>query len=100
MAQHLAVLSKDTDLFEFVGQMPGPDRSTDSVNSYLSVQDGVANKSKMYASKYLQFCVQYAESWYNIVSKRVGEGLKKAEELRVELDHYQQKVEGKVRTDT
>ncbi|KAG7368794.1 hypothetical protein IV203_031537 [Nitzschia inconspicua] len=94
VAQHLAVLSKDTDLFEHVGQMPGADRSTDSVNSYLSVQEGVANKSKMYASKYAQFVVSYAEEWYKVVSKRVGEGIKKAEELRVELDHYQSKVEG------
>jgi hypothetical protein len=74
--------------------MPGADRSTDSVNSYLSVQEGVANKSKMYASKYAQFVVSYAEEWYKVVSQRVGEGIKKAEELRVELDHYQSKVEG------
>jgi arginyl-tRNA synthetase len=99
VAQHLAVLSKDSDLFEFVGQMPGADRSTDSVNSYLSVQEGVANKSKMYASKYAQFVVSYAEEWYKVVSKRVGEGIKTAEQLRVELDHYQSKVEGKKRFD-
>jgi Holliday junction resolvase-like predicted endonuclease len=95
VAQHLAVLSKDTVLFEQTGQMPGADRSSDSVLSYLSVQEGVANKSKMYASKYSQFVVSYAEEWYKVVSKRVGEGIKKAEELRVELDHYQSKVEGK-----
>lgn len=76
--------------------MPGAERSTDSVNSYLSVQEGVANKSKMYASKYAQFVVSYAEEWYKIVSKRVGEGVKKAEEMRVELDHYQTKVEGEL----
>lgn len=93
VAQHLAVLSKDTCLFEQTGQMPGADRSTDSVNSYLSVHETCANKYKMYASKYGQFVLSYAEEWYKVVTTRVGSGLKKAEELRVELDHYQTKVE-------
>lgn len=97
VAQHLAVLSKDTVLFEQTGQMPGADRSTDSVNSYLSVQENVANKSKMYASKYAQFVVSYAEEWHKVVTTRCGEGIKKAEVMRVELDHYQTKVEGKQR---
>mmetsp|Transcript_54629 Transcript_54629/g.132662 ORF Transcript_54629/g.132662 Transcript_54629/m.132662 type:complete len:553 (+) Transcript_54629:149-1807(+) len=93
VAQHLAVLSKDTCLFEQTGQMPGADRSTDSVNSYLSVHEGAANKYKIYANKYGQFVVNYTEEWYKVVTTRVGNGLKKAEEMRVEVDHYQQKVE-------
>lgn len=93
VAQHLGLLSKDTMLFEQTGQMPGADRSTDSVNSYMSVHEGVANKYKLYASKYGQFVLSYADEWHKVVSTRVGNGLKKAEELRVEVDHYQAKVE-------
>lgn len=94
VAHHLGLLSKDTVLFEQTGQMPGADRSSDSVNSYLYVHEGVANKSKMYVSKYAQFVVNYAVEWHRVVSTRVGNGLKKSEELRVEVDHYQAKVEG------
>ena len=93
VAQHMAVLSKDTVLFETTGQTAGADRSSDSVNSYISVQEGVFNKNKTYADKYKQFIVDYAQEWYKAVTDRVGTDLKKAEKIRVELDHYQSKVE-------
>eukprot|EP00536_Pseudo-nitzschia_multiseries_P004504 jgi/Psemu1/318447/estExt_fgenesh1_pm.C_750001 len=93
VAQHLAVLSKDTVLFESTGQTAGADRPADSVNSYFSVHEGVANKTKMYADKYKQFIVDYAQEWYKTITERVGADLKKAEKIRVELDHYQSKVE-------
>jgi len=93
VAQHLAVLTKDTVLYEATGQTAGADRSSDSVNSYFSVQEEVANKTKMYADKYKQFIVDYAQEWYKTITERVGADLKKAEKIRVELDHYQSKVE-------
>lgn len=93
VAQHLAVLSKDTALFETTGQSSGVDRSSDSINSYFSIQEGVANKTKMYTEKYKQFVVDYAQEWYKVITERVGADLKKAEKIRVELDHYQNKVE-------
>eukprot|EP00531_Pseudo-nitzschia_arenysensis_P001273 CAMPEP_0116127256 /NCGR_PEP_ID=MMETSP0329-20121206/6749_1 /TAXON_ID=697910 /ORGANISM="Pseudo-nitzschia arenysensis, Strain B593" /LENGTH=552 /DNA_ID=CAMNT_0003621355 /DNA_START=102 /DNA_END=1760 /DNA_ORIENTATION=+ len=93
VAQQLAVLSKDTVLYESAGQTAGADRSTESVNSYFSIQEGVTNKNSIYADKYKQFVVDYAQEWYKTITDRVGEGLKKAETMRVELDHYQSKVE-------
>ena len=63
------------------------------VTSYLSVHEGLANKSKMYSNKYAQFVVDYAMEWEKVVVARVSTGLKKAEQLRVEVDHYQAKVE-------
>lgn len=93
VAQQLAVLSKDTVLYESAGQTAGADRSTESVNSYFSIQEGVTNKNAIYADKYKQFVVDYAQEWYKTVTDRVGAGLKKAETMRVELDHYQSKVE-------
>jgi len=93
VAQHLAVMSKDTVLYETTGQTAGADRSTDSVNSYFSVQEGVRNKNSMYAEKYKEHVVDYAREWYKVVTDRVGAGLKKAETMQVELDHYQSKVE-------
>lgn len=94
VAQHLAVISKDTVLYETTGQTAGAERSTDSVNSYFSVQEGVTNKNAMYCGKYKEHVVDYAQQWYKVVTDRVGAGLKKADTLRVELDHYQSKVEG------
>ena len=87
VAQHLAVLSKDTVLFETTGQTSGADRSSDSVTSYFSIQESVANKTKMYSDKYKQFVVDYAQEWYKTITERVGTDLKKAEKIRVELDH-------------
>lgn len=89
----MAVLSKDTPLFDKTGLMPNADSPSDSVISYLSIQEGVAGKAKMYGQKYAQFVVDYAVEWEKVVTSRVNKGLKNAEELRVELDHYQRKVE-------
>jgi len=94
VAQQLAIMSKDTVLYESTGQMADADRSTDSVNSYMSVIEGASSKNKMYAEKYKTHVVDYAQNWYTAITERVGAGLKKAETLRVELDHYQAKVEG------
>ena len=94
VAQHLAVISKDTVLYEMTGQTAGADRSIDSVSSYFSIQEGVTNKNIMYAGKYKEHVVDYAQQWYKVVTDRVGAGLKQADTLRVELDHYQSKVEG------
>jgi hypothetical protein len=93
VASQLAVLSNDTVLYEMTGQTTGSERSTDSVNSYFSIQEGVTNKNTIYADKYKQFVIDYAQEWYTTITTRVGEGLKKAEMMRVELDHYQSKVE-------
>jgi len=53
----------------------------------------VANKAKVYLQKYSQFVIDYAIEWEKVVTTRVGRGLKTAEEQRLELDHYQRKVE-------
>jgi hypothetical protein len=89
----LAVLSKDTPLFEKTGLMPTADSPSDSVVSYLSIQESVAGKAKIYGQKYAQFVIDYAVEWEKVVTSRVDKGLKNAEQLRVELDHYQRKVE-------
>ncbi len=93
VAQHLALLSKDTVLYEMTGQSAGADRSSESINSFFSIQEAVCHKNIMYVDKYKQFVVDYAQEWYTTVTTRVGEGLKKAETMRVELSHYQSKVE-------
>ena len=73
--------------------MPGGDRPSDSVCSYSSVHDAVSAKTKSYVQKYQQFIVSYVEEWEKTVTTRIDNGLKKAEEQRRELDHYQKKVE-------
>jgi hypothetical protein len=93
VAQRLAVLAKDTPLFDKTGQMPDAEHSSDTVLSYLSVQEGVVGKAKVYGQKFAQFVVDYAVEWEKVVTMRVDRGLKTAEQLRLELDHYQRKVE-------
>jgi hypothetical protein len=93
VAQHLAVLSQGSPLFDKTGLLPSAEKSSDSVLSYLSIQEGVSGKAKMYTQKYAQFVIDYAIEWEKVVTSRVSKGLKNAEQMRVELDHYQRKVE-------
>lgn len=86
-------MSKETPMFDCIGLMPSADRPSNTVCSYLSVHDDLGAKSKSYAAKYQQFVVDYAVEWEKIVSTRIDAGIKKAEALRIELDHYQKKYE-------
>jgi hypothetical protein len=73
--------------------MPSAENPSDTVMSYLSIQEGVASKAKVYLQKYAQFVIDYAVEWEKVVTSRVDRGIKTAELQRVELDHYQRKVE-------
>lgn len=73
--------------------MPGADRPAESVCSYASVHDKLAAKHNGYVQKYQQFVLQYVVEWEKTVTTRVENGLKKVEEQRRELNHYQKKVE-------
>lgn len=86
-------MSKESPLFEHIGDLPDDKRSSETVLSYLSIQDGLHNKVKAYASKYAEFVVNYAVEWERIVNHRVSTGIKKEEKFRIEVDHYQEKVE-------
>lgn len=93
VANHVALLTKNSPLFDHSGAMPPAGRPADSVISYLSVHQGLAGKSKMYSGKYSQFVIDYATEWQRVVVTRCDKALKEAERLRVEVDHYQSKVE-------
>lgn len=73
--------------------MPSAERPSNTVCSYMSVHDDLGAKSKGYAGKYQQFVLDYATEWEKVVRTRIDAGIKKAEELRIELDHYQKKYE-------
>jgi hypothetical protein len=92
-AHSLAELSKGTPLWEATGLMPSAERPSNTVCSYASVHDTLSAKSKSYATKFKQFVLDYAVEWDNVVRTRVEAGLKKAEQVRRDLDHYQKKVE-------
>jgi hypothetical protein len=93
VALNFAGMTKATPLFESVGIMPSADRPSDTVCSYSSVHDNLGAKTKSYSDKYKQFVLEYAIEWEKVVTTRINEGLKKSEELRRDLDHYQKKVE-------
>ncbi|GAX26742.1 hypothetical protein FisN_2Hh309 [Fistulifera solaris] len=93
VAQSVAVFSKNTPLWDAGGQMPGADRPAETVCSYASIHDKLAAKHNGYVQKYQQFILQYVVEWEKTVTTRVENGLKKVEEQRRELNHYQKKVE-------
>ena len=47
----------------------------------------------MYTERYLRYIVEYAVEWEAVVVNKITSSLKKADDLRVDLDHYQAKVE-------
>ncbi|CAB9499679.1 expressed unknown protein [Seminavis robusta] len=93
VAKEVAKLAERSPLYDCTTELPSPERPADQVCSYVSIHSKVADKSKSYISKYAQFVVEYVIEWEKVVTARITVGLKKAEGLRVDLDHYQQKVE-------
>jgi len=93
VAAEVAKLATRSPMYESVSELPSPERPPDHVCSYLSIHTKVADKSKSYISKYAQFVVEYTMEWEKAITARITTGLKRAEELRRDLDHYQQKVE-------
>ena len=88
-----ATFSKNTPLWDVTGQMPDADHPVDSVCSFASIYDQIGAKNKSFAPKYQEFVVNYAVEWEKTVTTRVSNGLKKTEDQRRELNHYQKKVE-------
>lgn len=93
VAQAIAKMADRSPLYDCASELPSPERPPEQVCSYLSIHAKVSDKSKSYISKYAQFVVEYVLEWEKVISGRISVGLKKAEELRRDLDHYQQKVE-------
>ena len=86
-------MSVKTPLFEHAGQLANTEDSLRNTCSYASINTDMASQHKIFTDRYLKYVVEYAVDWERIVTKRISEGLKKGELLRVELDHYQSKVE-------
>ena len=86
-------MAERSPISDCTSELPSPDRPPEQVCSYISIHSKVADKSKSYISKYAQFVIEYVVEWEKVVTARISVGLKKAEQLRVDLDHYQQKVE-------
>jgi hypothetical protein len=61
--------------------------------SFAAVHLQLHKKTKLYHQKYVEHILTYAADWERILSTRVNKHLKHAEKLRVDLDHYQKKVE-------
>jgi len=53
----------------------------------------MAAQSKVFDDRYAKFVVDYVVDWERILTNRISAGLKREEQLRIELDHYQRKVE-------
>eukprot|EP00934_Nitzschia_sp_Nitz4_P005375 Nitzschia sp. Nitz4//scaffold15_size197535//49146//50929//NITZ4_001565-RA/size197535-augustus-gene-0.204-mRNA-1//1//CDS//3329537676//5365//frame0 len=92
VAMNLAELAKDSPLFDTTGGGSG-EKAAEGLSSYLAIHESVSGKTRNYCSKYAQFVVDYAIEWEKVVTTRINRGLKTAEQYRVELDHYQSKVE-------
>jgi len=62
-------------------------------HSYSAIHNALSKKTEEFADKYNQFIVQYVLEWERVVTTRVNAGLKTTASLRLDLDHYQRKVE-------
>ena len=93
MADSLAAITKDSEIYDCAGQLPTETLAKHEVCSYASIHHNLASRTKMYADKYAQFVINYAIEWDKVVTQRVMTGLKEAEKLRRDLDHYQKKTE-------
>lgn len=84
----MATFSLNSPIFECAGELgEGQD-----VMSYASVHSSIASQQKVFCDKYGQYVVNYAVEWENVLTERISQGLKKANQMRIELDHYEEKV--------
>mmetsp|Transcript_12994 Transcript_12994/g.27520 ORF Transcript_12994/g.27520 Transcript_12994/m.27520 type:complete len:308 (+) Transcript_12994:190-1113(+) len=80
-----AIMTADDDI---------PEDEGETTVSYASVHSVLASRHEMYTERYLHFVVEYASEWEKVVVTKITASLKKAEHLRLDLDHYQSKVDG------
>ena len=93
VARHVGSIAEKSPIYEYAGQLPGSETPKGAVTSYASVHQSMANRNKMYIDRYKQFVVDYAIEWEKVVVTRILNDLKTSEKLRLDLDHYQTKVE-------
>lgn len=62
-------------------------------SSFAAIHLQLHKKNKLYHKKYLEHILTYASDWERILTTRVNKHLKHADKLRLDLDHYQTKVE-------
>ena len=93
VAKHVGSIAEKSPIYEYAGQLPGSETPKGAVTSYASVHQSMANRNKMYIDRYKQFVVDYAIEWEKVVVTRISNDLKTSEKLRLDLDHYQTKVE-------
>ena len=91
IAKRFGKFCQKTPLDDAISLMPSADRPSSSVTSLASIYDDLSAKSKSYVTKYEQFVLSYILEWEKVIRGRIDAGIKKAEELRIELDHYQKK---------
>lgn len=89
----IGVLSLNTPLFEHGGALKSEGQSGNAL-SYASVHTNLATQSATFVERYGKYVVDYVVEWERVISTRLSAGLQKEEKLRLELDHYQAKVEG------
>ena len=93
VAKQVGAIAEKSPIYEYAGLLPGSETPKGTVTSYASVHQSMANRNKMYIDRYKQFVVDYAIEWEKVVVTRISNDLKTSEKYRIDLDHYQAKVE-------
>ena len=93
VAKQVASISEKSPIFDHAGLLPGTETPKGAVTSYYSVHLAMHKRSTMYLDRYKQFIVDYATEWENVVVTRVSNDIKASEKIRLDLEHYQGKVE-------
>jgi hypothetical protein len=93
VAEVITAMTAGSPVFSAAGKIPSPDDPRDSFVSFSSIHHLLAPKSLGYADKYSKFVINYVVEWDRVITTRVEKGLKNAEALRRDYDHYQKKAE-------
>merc|ERR1719410_3282884 len=91
ICRQTAVMTANSPYYEYGGKLSSPEAP--NVSSFASIHTSVQKQHDHLCDKYEKYVLHYAEEWEKAVVSRVGAAMKKAETLRQELGHYQQKVE-------
>jgi hypothetical protein len=92
VAKCFGVLSKGTPLFYCTGLLPSKGCAANTVCSFASIHEELSSKTKSFCGKFQQYVLDYSVEWEKVVRNRIDGGLKQAEDLLRELDHYHMKV--------
>eukprot|EP00554_Chaetoceros_debilis_P006407 CAMPEP_0194075512 /NCGR_PEP_ID=MMETSP0149-20130528/2507_1 /TAXON_ID=122233 /ORGANISM="Chaetoceros debilis, Strain MM31A-1" /LENGTH=673 /DNA_ID=CAMNT_0038756017 /DNA_START=37 /DNA_END=2058 /DNA_ORIENTATION=+ len=95
VAKRVAALANEGPVASLAGTVPDEElqANSDDMTSYMAIHQNVHVRHRLYCDRFLDHVVEYAVEWERVVVSRVSHSLNRADKLRLDLDHYQTKVD-------